>query len=123
MSTPLLQPKRTRKGPTGGNGHPLEVAPAIQNTDAVPSNLPGESDSLKPAAQKEPTAGEIYRQFFAIIGEENLLAKHSELRSLVRQLIELAVKRHDVAKKYNWLIIHDPLSMTRGDTDRIYSAI
>jgi hypothetical protein len=33
------------------------------------------------------------------------------------------MSRHAVASKYNWLIIHDPLSMARADADKIYKAI
>jgi hypothetical protein len=74
------------------------------------------------ASASRAKAANISKQIETIIGDEHPLSKLSEFRELVKGLIKETMSRFEVAEKYNWLIIHDPVSMTRADADRIYTA-
>ena len=67
-------------------------------------------------------APEIYAEFLGLISDENPLGKVSELRARVSQLLNTVMSATVASGQYNWLIIHDPLTMTRPDADRIYKA-
>lgn len=81
------------------------------------------SQALESEPPKQATAPELYGEFFALIVEENPLTKVADLRSLVSRLLKVIMTTSSVTSKYNWLVIHDPLTMTRPDADKIYKAI
>lgn len=125
MSENGFNPKRTGSI-LALDGQPSTQGPPIENTEVLPSEAVPEAtsnDSVGPQAPKEPTASDIYREFFVLINEQSPLGRLSELRALINRLLETVMRSSKVAEKYNWLVIHDPLMMTRGDTDKIYKAI
>ena len=102
---------------------PIGVTPPIGNTGAVPSTIPSDpitSQSQEPQPQQKSTVADIYDRVFSLNHEENPLAKVSELRGLVTQILQSLMEESTLSEEYNWLIIHDPLTMTRTDADKIY---
>ena len=98
----------------------------VENTEALPSVAPATPPPAQPQGPQtppEPTTAELYAEFWALINEENPLAKKQELCAHVSKILNLAMRNYEANEKYNWLIIHDPLTMMRGDTDKIYKAI
>lgn len=98
----------------------------VENTEALPSIAPATPPPTQPQGPQtppEPTTAQLYGEFWALINEENPLAKKQELCSRVSKILNLAMSNYETCEKYNWLIIHDPLTMMRGDTDKIYKAI
>jgi hypothetical protein len=125
---------KVRGGRSGGHGRPglsatspsiaIEAGPAPEIVD-VPAEAPAEVADVpsQPEAPSELTAPELFRQFFDLLSGDSPMAQSVELKKIVSKLLQLTLKKHEVSAKYNWLIIHDPLAMTRADADRIYNAI
>lgn len=118
--------KRSRPISNTANGDMAIPVSTIENTEALPSPAPENppaSQSQGPQTPKELSIADLYSEFWLLINGENPLAKNKELYSLVSKILQKAMSGYKVSGKYNWLIVHDPLAMTRGDTDKIYKAI
>ncbi|MGA3162645.1 MAG: hypothetical protein ABSD77_00380 [Verrucomicrobiota bacterium] len=113
--------------PNAVNGETVVPNTTVENTEAMPSAAPTEPSSPTqpqgPQAPPEKSLSQIYGEFWALINGENPLAKRKELCECVSKILTKAISLSPAYPKYNWLIIHDPLTMLRTDTDKIYKAI
>lgn len=133
MSELVSQPRKPRRAPAPANGEATISNTAIENTEGVPTPTPTKSSiptvtptsSLQtPEPPPEKAIDQLYMDFWTLINtDENPLAKKSALCGLVSKIISKVMEPDPIYSGYNWLIIHDPLTMLRSDTDKIYKAI
>jgi len=126
MSEQAPKRKTTHRPVIAENAGSVHPNTSVQNTEGLPAATPAvppPTQAQGPQILPEPTITQLYRDFWALINEENPLAKKQELCALVSKILNMAMSGYEAYEQYNWLIIHDPLTMMRGDTDKIYKAI
>jgi len=124
MAEQTSKSKRLSRILNSANGQTSTPVATIENTEALPSAAPSEPNPPQEAPlPKEQSITDIYGEFWSLINGENPLSKHKEMSALVGKIVQKAMRPYDVAGKYNWIIIHDPLKMLRTDADKIYKTV
>lgn len=121
-----LTRERPRRISTDGNGETTAPNTSVNANEMSPTGTtqePSSSKSQGPQRPKEPSIEDIYSDFWSLLSTENPLSKEQELSGLVSRILQKAMSSYSVSDKYNWLIVHDQLTMMLIDTDKIYKAI
>jgi hypothetical protein len=112
---------------TTDRGRALAEIPPAVDADAPPTPAQQKTtdgaSAVSPPPPKVKSLADLYSEFLDFIITENPLAKRDELNKNIAEIIQCVLAKHKVANDYTILLMFDPLTLMRQDTDKVYQAL
>lgn len=101
-----------------------DTHPAQEATPPAPAKEQPQASQSQPVVEpKTVTNRDLITTIFAAFGPEGKDEQKNEAKANVRRYLTQIVEKHNVATKYNLVLLYDEMQMVQSDADNIYAAV